>query len=77
MYETSVNTEMSVNGSHDNTLDDKFQAPKRCNEGDRQHELINDQRDMSVAGYNNAKYPPWRGQRKKTDKIAETVQHKT
>ena len=40
-------------------------------------ELINDQRDMSVAGYKNAEYPPLKGKREKTHNIAETVQHKT
>ena len=41
-------------------------------------ELINDQRDMSVAGYMFAKYPPLRENKgKKTHNIAETVQQKT
>ena len=41
-------------------------------------ELINDQRDIPVAGYKNAQIPSLeRKQRKRTHNIAETLQHKT
>ena len=67
-----------VNRSDDNMLDDCFQVSQRLtsdprplnNNATRRSttlpiELINDQRDMSVAGYKNAKYPPFRGNKGK------------
>ena len=82
--------DVCVNRSDDNVLHDCFQVSQRLSDPKTTPqtvatwrlstlpiELINDQRDTSVAGYKNATYPPLIGERRKTHNIAETVQHNT
>ena len=92
MYDTSVNTAMSVSIDQMTICtmtvfmfrNDSPVIPRPLHNSATRRlttlpiELVDDQRVMSVAGYKNAKYHPSRGKRKKTHNIAaEIVQHKT